>query len=177
MYKQNNKRKTAAQRISLYGICIELAMILSYVETLIPIHFAVPGVKPGLANLAVLAALYLMSPADAWTISLVRIVLVSFTFGNVAALLYSLAGAVMSLSVMTLCQKKGWLTMTGVSIIGGVMHNIGQLMMAAVILESIAVFTYLPVLLLAGALAGALIGLLGGMMLKRLPYMLWRKQG
>ncbi len=175
MYKQNEKRKTAAQRISLYGICIALAMILSYVETLIPIHFAIPGVKPGLANLVVLAALYLMSPADAWVISLVRIILVSFTFGNVAALLYSFAGAALSLSVMVLCQKKGWLTMTGVSIVGGVMHNIGQLMMAAVILESAAVITYLPVLLLAGVLAGALIGLLGGMILKRLPHIFWRK--
>lgn len=169
MYKQNNKRKTAAQRISMYGICIALAMILSYVETLIPIHFAVPGVKPGLANLAVVAALYLMSPADAWVISVVRIVLVSFTFGNVAALMYSLAGAVLSLSAMVFCQKKRWLTMTGVSIVGGVMHNIGQLLMAAVVLESAAVFTYLPALLLAGVLAGALIGLLGGMLLKRLP--------
>lgn len=169
MYKQNNKRKTAAQRISMYGICIALAMILSYVETLIPIHFAVPGVKPGLANLAVVVALYLMSPVDAWVISMVRIVLVSFTFGNVAALMYSLAGAVLSLSAMVLCQKKRWLTMTGVSIVGGVMHNIGQLLMAAVVLESAAVFTYLPALLLAGVLAGALIGLLGGMLLKRLP--------
>ena len=169
MYKQNNKRKTAAQRISMYGICIALAMILSYVETLIPIHFAVPGVKPGLANLAVIVALYLMSPVDAWVISMVRIVLVSFTFGNVAALMYSLAGAVLSLSAMVLCQKKRWLTMTGGSIVGGVMHNIGQLLMAAVALESAAVFTYLPALLLAGVLAGALIGLLGGMLLKRLP--------
>ena len=169
MYKQNNKRKTAAQRISMYGICIALAMILSYVETLIPIHFAVPGVKPGLANLAVIVALYLMSPVDAWVISMVRIVLVSFTFGNVAALMYSLAGAVLSLSAMVLCQKKRWLTMTGGSIVGGVMHNIGQLLMAAVVLESAAVFTYLPALLLAGVLAGALIGLLGGMLLKRLP--------
>lgn len=173
MDKRNNKKKTAAQRSAMYGICIALAMILSYVETLLPIHFGIPGVKPGLANLAVLIALWQMSPADAFMISMTRIIFVSLTFGNAASFLYSLAGGILSLGAMAVCQKKGWFSMTGVSIAGGIMHNIGQLLMAAAVLESAAVFTYLPVLLIAGVLAGALVGLLGGMLLKRLPRILW----
>ncbi|MDO4521822.1 MAG: Gx transporter family protein [Eubacteriales bacterium] len=156
------------RKVALYGVLIALAMIFSYIETMIP-SIGIPGVKLGLANLAVLAALYLMSPLDAFFISVVRIFLTAITFGNMFALWYSLAGGLLSLAVMTVCKKKKWLDQMGVSIAGGITHNLGQLLVACMVLESAAVFTYLPVLLFSGTLTGALIGLLGGMILRRLP--------
>ena len=163
------KRRSPAQRTALYGVLVALAFIFSYIETLIPISIGIPGVKLGLANLAVLAALYLMHPADAFAISVVRIILVGFTFGNLSAMMYSMAGGLLSFVLMWVCKDRQWLGQTGISIVGGISHNIGQLLMAAAVLESAAVFTYLPVLLLAGTLTGAVIGLICGMVLKRIP--------
>lgn len=162
------QRQSKAQRTALYGVLVALAFIFSYIETLIPISIGIPGVKLGLANLAVFAALYLMTSRDAFVISMVRIVLVGFTFGNLFAMLYSLAGGILSFFVMKLCKEKDWLGQTGVSIAGGISHNVGQLLVAAAVLENTAVFTYLPVLLLAGTVTGGLIGMVGGMVLKRI---------
>ncbi len=162
--KKAKQRKTA-----LYGVLVALAMIFSYIETLIPIPIGIPGVKPGLANLVVFAALYRMGPLDAFVISMVRIVLVGITFGSLSAMLYSFAGGIFSFLIMWLCWKKDWFTRVGVSVAGGVSHNIGQLAAAALVLESGAVFSYLPVLLLSGTVTGALIGLVGGLILERLP--------
>lgn len=173
MQKQKKNKKTAAQRVSMYGICIALAMILSYIETLIPINFGIPGIKPGLANLAVFTALYLMTPVDAFLISMIRILLISITFGNLYALLYSMAGGILSFAVMLLCKKKRLFGKTGVSIMGGVFHNAGQLLVAAAVLENTAVFVYFPVLLISGMCTGALIGLAGAMVLRRLPEQVW----
>lgn len=162
------QKRSQAERTAIYGVLVALAFIFSYIETLIPISIGVPGVKLGLANLVVLAALYLMQPADAFIISVVRILLVGFTFSNLSAMLYSLAGGMLSFFLMVVCKRKEWFGITGVSIVGGVSHNIGQLLMAAVVLENHAVFFYLPVLLLAGAVTGAVMGLLGGAVWKRI---------
>lgn len=162
------KHETIAERTALYGVLIALAMILSYVETLIPISIGIPGVKLGLANLVVFVALYRMSPWGAFAVSMVRILLVSFTFGSLAAAWYSFAGGMLSFLVMWFCKKKELLSGTGVSIAGGISHNLGQLLAAAVVLESGAVFAYGPVLLLAGTVTGFVIGLLGGRMIRRL---------
>lgn len=173
MRKDRRKESAAAERAAMYGVLVALAMIFSYIETLIPIPMGVPGVKPGLANLVVFAALYTMRPVDALVISMVRILLVGMTFGNEFAMLYSFAGGSLSFLVMWLCKKKDWLSKTGVSIAGGVAHNVGQLIVAALVLENAAVFAYLPALLLAGSVMGAFIGLLGTQILKRLPGKLW----
>ena len=162
------KKKTPAQRAALYGVLVALAMILSYIEVLIPLPVGIPGVKPGLANLVVFFALYSMSAGEAFLISMVRIVLVSITFGNGSAFLYSMAGGILSFLVMWICQKKDFLTPTGVSIAGGIAHNVGQLLMASVILENGAVFTYLPVLLTAGCITGGIIGIIGGQIRSRI---------
>lgn len=162
-------KRTPASRAALYGILVALAMILSFVETLIPINLGVPGVKPGLANLVVFVCLYLMGAGEAFFISIVRITLAAFTFGNLSAFLYSLAGGLLSFAVMLFCKNKDLLSKTGVSIAGGVAHNLGQLTVAALVLENAAVYTYFPVLLLAGTIAGTLIGILGSLILKRLP--------
>ena len=161
-------KKSSAQRVALYGVLIALAMVLSYVEMLIPLPVGIPGVKPGLANLVVFLALYTMTAREAFLISMVRILLVSITFGNGSAFLYSMAGGILSFLVMWIFQKKDFLLPAGVSIAGGIAHNVGQLLMAAVILENGAVFTYFPVLLAAGCITGGIIGFLGEQIRKRI---------
>ena len=162
------KKKSYAQKVALYGVLIALAMVLSYVEMLIPLPVGIPGVKPGLANLVVFLALYMMTAREALLISMVRILLVSITFGNGSAFLYSMAGGILSFLVMWIFQKKDFLLPAGVSIAGGIAHNVGQLLMAAVILENGAVFTYFPVLLAAGCITGGIIGFLGEQIRKRI---------
>lgn len=162
------KKKSSAQKVALYGVLIALAMVLSYVEMLIPLPVGIPGVKPGLANLVVFLALYTMTAREAFLISMVRILLVSITFGNGSAFLYSMAGGILSFLVMWSFQKKDFLLPVGVSIAGGIAHNVGQLFMAAVILENGAVFTYFPVLLAAGCITGGIIGFLGEQIRKRI---------
>ena len=162
------KKKSSAQKVALYGVLIALAMVLSYVEMLIPLPVGIPGVKPGLANLVVFLALYTMTAREAFLISMVRILLVSITFGNGSAFLYSMAGGILSFLAMWIFQKKDFLLPAGVSIAGGIAHNVGQLLMAAVILENGAVFTYFPVLLAAGCITGGIIGFLGEQIRKRI---------
>ncbi|RGD65426.1 heptaprenyl diphosphate synthase [Lachnospiraceae bacterium OF09-6] len=162
------KKKSSAQKVALYGVLIALAMVLSYVDMLIPLPVGIPGVKPGLANLVVFLALYTMTAREALLISMVRILLVSITFGNGSAFLYSMAGGILSFLVMWIFQKKDFLLPAGVSIAGGIAHNVGQLLMAAVILENGAVFTYFPVLLAAGCITGGIIGFLGEQIRKRI---------
>ena len=162
------KKKSSAQKVALYGVLIALAMVLSYVDMLIPLPVGIPGVKPGLANLVLFLALYTMTAREALLISMVRILLVSITFGNGSAFLYSMAGGILSFLVMCIFQKKDFLLPAGVSIAGGIAHNVGQLLMAAVILENGAVFTYFPVLLAAGCITGGIIGFLGEQIRKRI---------
>ena len=156
------KRKTA-----LYGLMIALAFIFSYVETLFPV-VGIPGVKLGLANLVVLVTLYLLRPRDALAISCLRILLVGLTFGSPASMLYSLAGGLVSLGVMLLCRRMEKLSILGVSVAGGVSHNLAQLAVAAAVLRTPQIVWYLPILLLSGVLTGALIGVVAGLCLPKL---------
>lgn len=162
------QKRNPARQAALYGLLAALAYVLGYVESLVPIYLGAPGVKLGLANLASVIALYSLGAGAAVSINLLRIVLTGFTFGNVSMLLYSLAGAALSLSVMVVCRKFSLFGMTGISILGGVCHNLGQFFMAAFVVETFGVFAYFPVLLGAGTVAGALIGLLGGIILRRI---------
>ncbi len=163
------EKKRKGNRTAAYGVFVALAMILSYVETLIPVSIGIPGVKLGLANLVVLVAFYSLGAVDAFFISLVRILLNAFTFGSMAALAFSAAGALLSYLMMLLCIRKKIFGKVGVSVTGGVSHNIGQLLVASFVLENTAVFTYFPVLLLSGTVTGALLGLLGAQIVTRLP--------
>ena len=147
------KRKTA-----LYGLLVALAFIFSYVESLLP-SVGIPGVKLGLANLVVLVTLYLLRPRDAAAVACLRILAAGMTFGNPVTLLYSLCGGALSLGAMVLCRRTGRFSILGVSIAGGVCHNIGQLAAAALMLSTPQIVWYLPALLLAGLAAGTLIGL------------------
>ena len=131
MQKKGRAGTSRAGKIALYGMMTALAFLLSYVETLIPINLGVPGVKLGLANLASIVSLYLLGAGAAAAIALVRIVLVGFTFGNLSMMLYSLAGAAVSLLLMVVFRRLDWFGVTGVSILGGAGHNIGQLIVEA----------------------------------------------
>ena len=164
---QNSNGRSSAGKIAQYGLLIALAFIFSYVEALIPLPVPVPGIKLGLANLVNVVGLYTVGAAGTLVVGLLRIVMVGFTFSNPGSMLYALAGGILSLAVMALAKKMDWFEKTGVSILGGVFHNIGQLSMAAWITGTAGVFSYLPVLLTAGCAAGALIGLLGGILVGR----------
>lgn len=157
-----------SRKVARYALLIALAMVLSWLESLVPITAAVPGMKLGLTNLVVLFALYRMNVMDAAAVSLIRVLLVSFTFGNAYAFAYSLAGAILSLLVMLALKKTGKFSTIGVSIAGGVGHNLGQIIVAALVLETEKIFFYLPVLMVSGIAAGICIGILGGIIVDRL---------
>ena len=162
-----NSKKTGTW-VATYGMLIGLAFIFSYVEAIIPIPIPVPGVKLGLANLVTIVGLYTVGVGGTAAVSLIRIVLVGFTFGNASSMIYSLAGGALSLILMILVRKTGWFSQIGVSIVGGFGHNIGQLSIAALIVQTAGVFYYLPFLMVAGVVAGAVIGLLGGLVTERI---------
>lgn len=157
-----------AKKVALYGVLTALALVLSYLESLVPLSFAVPGVKMGLPNIVVVFALYTMSFRDAAAISLVRVLLVSILFGNVLSLAYSLAGAVLSLLVMLLLYRSGKFSVTGVSVAGAVAHNAGQILAAMLLLETAQISYYLPVLCVTGTVAGVCIGVISGVIIKRI---------
>lgn len=158
-----------AKKVSLYGILVSLAFIASYIEVLIPFNFHIPGMKLGLANIVVLAALYTGGAKAGITVSIIRIILVGLTFGNPYSAIYGLSGGVLSLVVMILLKRTDFFGMTGVSMAGGVAHNLGQLLCAMILLKLPAVFTYLSYLILVGTVTGALIGIIDEEVLKRLP--------
>jgi len=157
------------KKTAFCGLMLALALIASYVESLIPVPIPVPGIKLGVANSVVLILLYYANIKTAWEISVARVVLSGFLFGSLSSILYSLSGAILSLLIMSVIKKRDCFTMTGVSVAGGVSHNIGQLIMAFLVLESSALWYYLPILLLSGCVTGGLIGILGKEIFKRMP--------
>lgn len=149
------------KRIAYAGMLTALALIFSYVETLLPVSFGVPGIKLGLANLIVITGIYFMRPTDVFGIMVARIFLASFMFGNMAALIYSLFGGILSFAVMLLLSRRKRLSMIGVSMAGGVSHNIGQILVAMYVVENANLLYYLPILCISGVLTGMLIGYIG----------------
>ena len=159
-----------AKKIARYGLLVALALVLSYAESLVPLSVAVPGVKLGLPNLVVIFALYRIGAKEAAVLSVLRVVLVSAMFGNAYSLWYSLAGAVLSLAVMSALKQTKLFGCTGVSVAGGVCHNLGQVAVAMLVLRSAGVAYYLPVLVFSGTLAGVAIGAVGAVMVKRIRF-------
>ena len=155
-------------KVAYFGVFVALALIFSYVESLIPFHIGIPGVKLGLANLITVIALYKMDFPSALFIGVTRVILAGLIFGNLFSIIYGLAGAVLSLLVMYLLKRTDQFSMIGVSIAGGVFHNIGQLLVAMAVVETFNVVYYLPVLLIAGLITGLIIGIVAGEMYKRL---------
>lgn len=157
------KRKTA-----LYGLLVALAFIFSYLESLLPLTLGIPGIKLGLANLVVVVTLYCLGARAGLAVALLRILLAGLTFGSLTTMLYSLAGGLLSYGVMLLCRRCRHLSVIGVSMAGGVSHNIGQIIVAAAVTATPQVVWYLPVLILAGLATGALIGFISALLLPKL---------
>ena len=154
-------------KVAVFGVFTSLALILSYVELLIPINFGIPGMKLGLANLLVVILLYKGCPRDALLLSVIHILLSGLIFGNMFSIFYSLGGGLLSLAVMVFLKKTGQFTVAGISIGGGASHNVGQLLVAMFVVQTYQVGYYLPVLLIAGVITGAVIGILSAEVLKR----------
>ena len=159
------------RKVAIFGVFTALALIFSYVELLIPINFGIPGAKLGLANLMTVFVLYKMGIKEALILSVTRIILSGFMFGNLFGILYGLAGGLLSFAVMVLLKRLNCFSVIGVSIGGGTAHNIGQLLIAMIVVQTYQVGYYLPVLLVAGELTGFLIGLVTREVLKRIQSM------
>lgn len=162
--------KNKAKTIAMVGACTAVALVLAYLEAILPPLFpAVPGIKMGLPNIILIFLLYRRGPICASVVSLLRILLVSVLFGNAMALIYSLAGGALSMLLMFLLARLKWFSEVGVSVVGGVAHNAGQVLMAMLLLETAQLGYYMAVLTVTGAIAGVLIGLCGAMLIKKMP--------
>ena len=158
------------KKVAVLGLCVALAMIMSYIESLFPLNLAVPGIKMGLANIVIIFLLYRVGFSSACIVSLIRVFLVSMLFGNVMMMAYSVAGAVLSLAVMLVLKKCGKFSVVGVSIAGGVAHNAGQIIMAVILLGAKQIAYYLPVLAVTGTVTGVLIGIAASVVIKRVKH-------
>ncbi|MBU5460644.1 Gx transporter family protein [Anaerostipes sp. MSJ-23] len=159
----------STKRLATDGLFLALALVVSYIEVLIPIPIGIPGVKIGLANAVVMVLLFFSTWQRTLIISIMRIFLVGFLFGNPMTIAYSLAGGILSLLVMLLLKKIHGFSTVGISVGGGVAHNIGQLSVAVLLMENARIYYYAPVLLITGTIAGVVIGVLTGILVKKLP--------
>ena len=161
----------SAKKIALLGLCTAVAMVLAYAELLLPPLFtAIPGIKLGLPNIAIIFILYRFGLKEAAAVSFVRIVAVSLLFGNPMTLLYSLAGGTLSLLIMALLRRLDFLSTVGVSVAGGVFHNVGQILMAMLLLGTAELGYYLIVLAVTGTISGIFVGLCGGFAVRRVRF-------
>lgn len=158
------------KKIAFLGLCTAVALVLAYVEVLLPPLFnKVPGIKIGLPNIIIIFVLYRFGCKEAATVSLIRLIAVSFMFGNLMALIYSLAGAFLSMLVMVILKRMKFLSVVGVSVAGGVFHNVGQILTAMLLLGTTELGYYLIVLTVTGTLSGIFVGLCGAIIVKRIP--------
>ncbi len=157
------------KRVTTLSILVAVAMVLSFVESQIPLPLPVPGVKLGLANIAVIFTLYRLGVPEAAGVSLVRVLLVSLLFGTLPAFLYSVSGAAVSFLAMCLLRRCGRFSAVGVSVAGGVFHNLGQLAAVALVMGTSSLLWYFPVLLVSGTLAGVAVGLLSALLIRKIP--------
>lgn len=170
--------QTNHKKLAILGLLTAVAILFGYVETLFPVFAGIPGIKLGLANLAVVFVLYLFPTKDAILVSAIRILVIGFMFGNLFSILFSLAGSLLSIFVMCLLMKIKDVSVIGVSIAGGVSHNLGQILVAMAVVENVHLFYYFPVLMVSGLITGAFIGILSKEVLKRLqPYVKRQLQG
>ena len=164
--RDNRKR---IKRITFLALCTSVALLLSYVEMLVPpIFTGIPGIKMGLPNIAIMLLLYRVGAKEAIAVSFIRIVITSILFGNITMFWYSLAGAVCSLAVMILLKKLDFLSTVGVSVAGALMHNVGQIIVAMLLMHTSAIGYYLIVLSITGTISGIFVGLCGALVIKRL---------
>ena len=157
------------KKVPMHGMFIALALVMSYVESILPLHMGIPGAKIGLPNIVIVIVLYKAGEKSACIISMIRIILVGFLFGNLFGIVYSIMGALFSLGIMIFLKRNIGFSVYGVSMAGGVMHNLGQLVTAMIVMETKELVYYLPVLTVVGTITGILIGIVSGNVIKRLP--------
>lgn len=161
--------KINTKKLALIGVLAAVAMILSYIEALLPpIYSAVPGIKLGLANIAVIFALYSINLKSAALISAIKVFLSALLFGSVTSFIYSFSGAVLSLVMMALMKKSTLFSPVGVSVAGAVMHNVGQVLCAIIILGTAEIGYYLTFLSVSAVVSGMLVGLVSALLIKKL---------
>lgn len=169
-------KKISVKETAQYGCLLAFAMMVSYVEVLLPIHLGIPGAKPGLANSVIVLGLYIFGPVPALIINVSRVVLSALLFTNLYSLWYSLAGALVSFAAMVICSKIKGLSIFGVSIAGGVFHNMGQLLIAICVTKVPVLVYYVPVLILIGAFTGLLNGFLAKLVCKHVKRVVGSKE-
>jgi len=162
-------RNSTSHKIALAAMLAALALIFSYIEAILPLNTGIPGVKLGIANLVILTALYVLDFRYAMLINILRILIAGLLFNGFFGAMYSLAGGVLSLIIMVLLKKTNLFSVIGISMAGGVAHNLGQLLVAALIVSTMKLFYYFPILLFSGMISGVLIGILTHLILKKLP--------
>ncbi|ONI46579.1 heptaprenyl diphosphate synthase [Candidatus Epulonipiscium fishelsonii] len=153
-------------RTAHLGMMVTLALIFSYIEVLIPIQLPIPGVKLGLANVVIVVVLYKWGIKEAFLVSTIRVILSGFLFGNPMMILYSLAGCTLSIFIMALVYRKNIFSIMGVSILGAIFHNIGQTLVAIIVLESFSIMYYSAILLVSALVTGLIIGILAQQLMK-----------
>ena len=168
LYRKEVDMRNNTKKLTLLAMMITFAIVLSYIESKIPAFVAIPGVKIGLANIVVIFVLYKLGIKEAIVISGVRVFIISMLFGNPVSMIYSISGAILSLAVMFILKKLTPLKEVAVSVVGGVMHNVGQIAVASVILDTNVVVYYLPFLILSGTIAGIAVGVAAAVLVKRI---------
>ncbi len=163
------KMKNSSKTVARLSVFIALALLFSYIEALLGFDVGVPGVKVGFTNIVCLFVLYRFGAAEAFTVNICRVLLTALLFGNAFSLIYSLAGAVLSFAFMALLKKTKLYGVVGISVVGAVTHNLGQLSAAALLGGTVYVFSYAPVLTVAGTLFGAVTGIICTVCLKKIP--------
>lgn len=172
-----DKPVSTSEKITYCALLAALGLIFSYIEILVPFNIGIPGVKLGVANLVIIVALYALGSRYAFAINMVRIIIAGLLFSGVFGLLYSMAGALLSFAAMIAAKRTGIFSVTGVSICGGVFHNLGQIIVATVVIGNLKVFAYLPVLIISGVITGTIIGIVAALILRRLPWFRSAKPG
>lgn len=161
--------KEKTKKIAFLGIATSIALILAYIEAILPpIWTAVPGIKVGLPNLIIILVLYKFGFNQAVLVSGVRLVIVSMLFGNAMTLAYSVAGAVLSLVLMGILKKTDKFSTVGVSIVGAVAHNLGQIIVAIFLFETVQIGYYMVILAITGTIAGVFIGIGSNLLIRRM---------
>ena len=155
------------KNIARIGMLVAVAFVLSYIESVLPLNLGIPGIKAGLSNIVVVFSIFNFPPLTAFSIAIVRIVLSGLAFGGMSGMFYSLAGGILSFIIMLILKKTRKFSVYGVSVAGGVSHNIGQILVALAVLQSSMVIYYLPFLLVAGVAAGIIVGMLAAVLVKR----------
>lgn len=156
------------KRLTLLGLLCAVAMILSYIESLVPPFIPVPGIKLGLPNIIIIFVLYKFGAKPAFTLTVLRVLLVSLLFGNVLTLAYSIAGATISLALMAFLKRIDLFSEVGVSIVGGISHNAAQIAVACILMDTSQIAYYLPPLIISGVVTGAAIGIGGALLIKKI---------